>query len=142
VSFDTEQLDVALHPYPKDKSILSLRSPINIGGTLGAPKVMPDKKALLARGAAAVALGAINPLLSLAATIEPGPGEDANCGAILREASDPKSDLRGATEAMRQQQEGAQKMGGPGGILGALTGRKNKAKANDPNIEEPVPAKK
>jgi uncharacterized protein involved in outer membrane biogenesis len=136
VSFDTEQLDVWLHPYPKDKSILSLRSPINIGGTLGAPKVTPDKKALLARGAAALALGAINPLLSLAATIEPGPGEDTNCGAILREAASPNSDLRGATEAMRKQQEDAQKMGGPGGILGALTGRKDKGTANEPNVQK------
>lgn len=140
VSFVTEQLDFALHPYPKDKSILSLRSPIDIGGTLGAPKVMPDKKALLARGAAAVALGAINPLLSLAATIEPGPGEDADCAAILKEAADPKSNLRGVSEAMRQQQEDVQKMGGPGGILGALAGRKQK-KPNEPNIEEPVPAR-
>jgi uncharacterized protein involved in outer membrane biogenesis len=135
VSFDTEQLDVWLHPYPKDKSILSLRSPINIGGTLGAPKVSPDKKALLARGAAAVALGAINPLLALAATIEPGPGEDANCGAILKEASNPNSDLRGATEAMRKQQEDNQKMGGPGGILGVLRNGKGKPKENEPNIE-------
>jgi uncharacterized protein involved in outer membrane biogenesis len=142
VNFATEQLDVWLHPYPKDKSILSLRSPINIGGTLGAPRVSPDKKALLARGAAAVALGAINPLLALAATIEPGPGEDADCGAILKEAANPKSDLRGATEAMRQQQEDAQKMGGPGGILGALSRKKDKAKPNEPNIEEPVPQKK
>ncbi|HUR89540.1 MAG TPA: AsmA family protein [Ramlibacter sp.] len=135
-SFATEQLDIWLHPYPKDKSILSFRSPISIGGTFGAPHVSPDKKALLARGAAAVALGAINPLLALAATIEPGPGEDANCGAILKEAADPKSNMRGATEAMRQQQEQQQKMGGPGGILGAL--RKHPKPTNEPNVEEPV----
>jgi uncharacterized protein involved in outer membrane biogenesis len=139
VNLANEQLDVWLHPYPKDKSILSLRAPINIGGTLGAPKVSPDKKALAARGAMAVALGAINPLLSLAATVEPGPGEDANCGAILRDAASPNSDMRGATEAMRQQQEQSQKMGGPAGILGALTGRKEK-KQNDPNIDYPAPA--
>jgi hypothetical protein len=86
----------------------------------------------------AVALGAINPLLALAATIEPGPGEDANCGAILREAANPNSDMRGATDAMLQQQQQSQKMGGPAGILGALTGKKEK-KANEPNIDYPVP---
>ena len=32
-----------------------------------------------AAGLAAVALGAINPLLALAATIETGPGHDADC---------------------------------------------------------------
>lgn len=133
----SEQLDFSLHPYPKDKSILSLRSPIDIGGTFGAPKVSPDKKALVARGAMAVALGAINPLLSLAATIEPGPGEDANCGAILREAANPNSDMRGATEAMQKQQQEAQKLGAAGGI-GALFGHKEEKK-NQPNIEYPIP---
>ncbi|MEJ6024260.1 AsmA family protein [Ramlibacter sp. PS4R-6] len=132
VSFQSEELDMWLHPYPKDKSILSLRSPINIGGTLGAPKVSPDKKALLARGAAAVALGAINPLLALAATIETGPGEDADCGAILKEAANPNSPMRGATEAMRRQQEEAQKLGGPRGFLGAL--RKDKPTAEEPAL--------
>ena len=133
----TEQLDLWLHPYPKDKSILSLRSPIRIGGSFGAPHVAPDKKALVARGAMAVALGAINPLLSLAATIEPGPGEDANCGAILREAANPNSDMRGATDAMLKQQQDAQKLGAAGGI-GALFGSK-KEKHNEPNIDYPIP---
>ena len=94
---------------------------------------------MFARGAAAVALWAINPLLSLAATVEPGPGEDANCGAILKEATHPNSDMRGATEAMQKQQEESQKMGGPGGILGALS--KKQKKQNEPNIEEPIPGK-
>lgn len=130
-NFGNEQLDLWLYPYPKDKSILSLRSPINIGGTFGAPKISPDKKSLLERGAAAVALGAINPLLALAATIEPGPGEDAPCGAILKEAANPKSDLRGATDALRQQQEQTQHMGVMG--LGA------KKKPNEPNVDYPPP---
>jgi hypothetical protein len=128
-----EQLDVWLYPYPKDKSILSLRTPINIGGTLGAPKVTPDKKALIERGAAAIALGVINPLLSLAATIEPGPGEDANCGAILKEAANPKSNLRGATDAMAKQQQDTQHMGVFG--LGAPK------KQNEPNVDYPAPAR-
>ena len=101
------------------------------GGTLGAPKVAPDKKALVGRGAAALALGAINPLLALAATIEPGPGEDANCGAVLKDAANPKSDLRGATEAMAKQQEETQRMGVFG--LGAP-----KKKENEPNVDYPA----
>jgi hypothetical protein len=129
----SEQLDIWLHPYPKDRSILSLRSPINIGGTFGAPKVSPDKKALMGRGAAAVALGAINPLLALAATIETGPGEDAPCGAILKEAANPKSDLRGATEALRKQQEETQHMG----IMGLGAPKKQ----NEPNVDFPPPAR-
>jgi hypothetical protein len=128
----SEQLDLWLYPYPKDKSILSLRSPINIGGTFGAPKVTPDKKALMGRGAAALALGAINPLLALAATIEPGPGEDANCGAILKEAASPKSDLRGATEEMAKEQQETQRMG----VFGLGAPRKK----NEPNVDYPARA--
>lgn len=127
----TEQLDLWLYPYPKEKSILSLRSPINIGGTFGAPKVSPDKKALIQRGGAAAALGALNPLLALAATIEPGTGKDADCGSILREAANPKSEMRGATEAMHQQQQETQRMGVFG--LGAPKNR------NEPNIQYPPP---
>ena len=36
-------------------------------------------------------LGAINPLLALAATIETGPGEDADCAKVLTQAARPKS---------------------------------------------------
>lgn len=134
-NFANEQLDLWLHPYPKDKDILSLRSPIHVGGTFGAPKISPDKKALIERGAAALAMGAINPLLALAATIEPGPGQDADCGAILREAANPKSDLRGATDEMARRQQDTQHTGIFG--LGA------QKKKNEPNVEIPpsVPTK-
>jgi AsmA family protein len=127
-----EQLDFWLYPYPKDKSILSLRAPINIGGTFGAPKISPDKKALIERGAAAALLGVVNPLLALAATIETGPGEDAPCGTILKEAANPNSDLRGATEALQQRQEQTQHMG----ILGLGAPKKK----NEPNVDFPAPA--
>lgn len=87
LSLANEAMDLTLRPYPKDMSILSLRSPLKIAGTFAAPKPGPDKGALAARGGFALALGAVNPLLALAATIETGPGEDANCGPALREAS-------------------------------------------------------
>jgi len=44
---------------------------------------------LALRAGAALALGAINPLLALAATYEPGPGEDANCVQELSRAGTP-----------------------------------------------------
>ena len=83
VNLGTEAMDLYFRPYPKDASILSVRSPLKIAGTLGAPQTGPDKGALAGRAAAALALGAINPLLALAATIETGPGEDADCRAYL-----------------------------------------------------------
>lgn len=87
ISLADETLDLVLYPSPKDGSILSLRSPLKIGGTFGAPTAGPDKGALAGRAGIALALAAINPLLALAATIETGPGRDANCSQVLQQAA-------------------------------------------------------
>lgn len=91
ISLADETLDLTLHPAPKDGSILSLRSPLRIGGTFAAPSAGVQKSALAGRVGLAVALGAINPLLGLAATVETGPGKDADCQRVLA--------LAGATPA-------------------------------------------
>ncbi len=94
INLADESLYVVLKPLPKDKSILSLRSPLIIQGTLGAPSAFPDKGALAGRAALAVALGAINPFLALAATIETGPGEDADCQKLLAQTPAPQPKAR------------------------------------------------
>ncbi|MGV7164456.1 AsmA family protein [Xanthomonas citri] len=80
ISLKNETLDLLLRPRPKDRSILSLRSPLRIGGTFKNPSFRPDFKALGVRGAIAVALGSIAPPAALLATFEPGPGKDSDCG--------------------------------------------------------------
>lgn len=80
ISLKNETLDLLLRPRPKDRSILSLRSPLRIGGTFKDPSLRPDFKALGVRGAIAVALGSIAPPAALLATFEPGPGKDSDCG--------------------------------------------------------------
>lgn len=92
VNLGTETMDLYFRSYPKDPSILSVRSPLKITGALGAPHTGPDKGALAGRAAAALALGSINPLLALAATIETGPGKDADCRATLRVAASPTAE--------------------------------------------------
>jgi uncharacterized protein involved in outer membrane biogenesis len=87
INLADETLDLILDPAPKDQSILSLRSPLKIGGTFASPSAGPDKGALAGRAGIAMALGVINPLLALAATIETGPGQDENCKAILAKAT-------------------------------------------------------
>ena len=96
VSLANETLDLVLKPEPKDKSILSLRSPLKIGGTFAAPTAGPDKAALVGRAGLAIVLGAINPLLALLATIETGPGKDADCSAALGVAANPKAKAQAA----------------------------------------------
>ena len=87
----TERMDFVINPEPKDMSILSLRTPLVIGGSFADPSVGVKPVPLAARGLAALALGAINPLLALAATIETGPGKDANCLEVLADARKPSS---------------------------------------------------
>ena len=99
VSLTDESIDLILRPAPKDASILSLRSPLKVSGTFGTPKAGVDKGALAGRAGLALALGAINPLLALAATIETGPGKDADCDAALRDASAPGAAARIAATA-------------------------------------------
>ena len=96
ISLSNETLDMVLKPEPKDKSILSLRSPLRIGGTFAAPTAGPDKAALAGRAGLAIALGVINPLLALLATIETGPGQDADCSAALGIAANPKAKAQSA----------------------------------------------
>ena len=90
ISLADETLDIMLDAAPKDRSILSFRSPLRIGGTFGAPSAGPEKAALAGRVGLALLLGAINPLLGLASTIETGPGKDADCAAVLALAAKPK----------------------------------------------------
>ena len=96
ISLVSETMDLTLHPYPKDKSILALRSPLKLGGSFSKPKAGVDKAALTTRAAFVLALGAINPLLGLAATIETGPGKDADCSSVLQEAAAPAAAARAA----------------------------------------------
>ncbi len=96
ISLANETLDIVLKPEPKDKSILSLRSPLKVGGTFSAPTAGPDKAALAGRAGLAIALGVINPLLALLATVETGPGQDADCSAALGLAANPKATAQAA----------------------------------------------
>ena len=85
VDFRTESLDILTKPVPKDPSPFVLRSPIKIQGTLKDPDVKPQMGPILMRGAAALALGAVNPALGILPFVETGPGEDSDCGQLLRE---------------------------------------------------------
>jgi uncharacterized protein involved in outer membrane biogenesis len=79
LDFDGEKLALELRPQPKDVSPVSLRGPLEIGGTFKDPKFRPQAKSLLGRAAVAAALYAIAPPAALLAFIETGPGEDVDC---------------------------------------------------------------
>lgn len=90
INLASEQLNLVIRPEPKSPSILSVRTPLTVKGTLGSPRPGVEAAPLIARAAAVVAGAAINPLLGLAATLEPGPGKDADCSSVLSDARTPE----------------------------------------------------
>jgi hypothetical protein len=102
ISLADEKMNVVIRQYPKEKTVLSLRSPLHIDGSLAKPAVHIDKAAVAGKGGAALALGAaLNPLLALAATVETAPGKDADCTPVLKEAAGP-ANLAGMKGAASQ----------------------------------------
>lgn len=90
ISLAEETIKMKLSPQPKDFSIMSLRTPVHITGTLKEPTIYPDKM-LAIRAGAAVLLGVLaTPLASLIPLIETGPGEDNNCRALIASVKQPQ----------------------------------------------------
>lgn len=77
VSLATERLALVARVAPKDISPLSLRTPVHIDGTLGAPAISLEKGPLLRRLLPAAVLATINPLAALVPLIDTGE-EDAS----------------------------------------------------------------
>ena len=87
VNLKNEAMDLKLSPKPKDSSIASLNSPLFVRGTFGKPQVAPDVGKLAAKGAGAIVLGIINPLLAVLPLFKEGKGQDSNCGQLIAEAA-------------------------------------------------------
>ncbi len=86
VNFDTEEVTFRLTPHPKDISLFSGRTPINISGKLNDIKVRPDSAPLAARLGIAAALGVIlTPLAAPLAFVDVGLGEDSDCATFVRD---------------------------------------------------------
>ncbi|NDP38387.1 MAG: AsmA family protein [Rhodoferax sp.] len=81
-----ERLDLTFNQKTKDTSPLALRSPIYVRGTFAKPDVGVDKTRVAARALGAVALGLVNPFLALLPLIDAGPGQDSDCGQLVRDA--------------------------------------------------------
>ena len=97
INLKSEQMDLTLKPEPKDRSIASLNSPLHVRGTFSKPEVGPDMGRLAGRGAGAVLLGILNPLLAIIPLLEEGKGKDSNCGKLIAAAgASPKAAAAGA----------------------------------------------
>ena len=96
IDLGDEKLDLTLNQKTKYTSPLALRSPIYVRGSFARPAVEVDKGRVAARALGAIALGLVNPLLTLIPLIDAGPGKDSDCGELVREARAlPRAPIRG-----------------------------------------------
>jgi uncharacterized protein involved in outer membrane biogenesis len=79
----TEKLNLAMSTQATHFSIGSLSTPINIGGTLKSPSVLPAPGPLAARAVPAIGLGVLFPPLALIPTIRLGLGDKNACEDTL-----------------------------------------------------------
>ena len=82
----TERLDLTIDPESKGLRVLTLRSPLYVRGTYKNPDAGVKPGPLIARGAAAVALGAVvAPAAALLALISPSDSAENQCDPILQQ---------------------------------------------------------
>ena len=74
-----EKINLTARAEPRDVSPFTLRTPVDITGTFLDPQIKPRKGPLVARGAAAIALAAINPLLAIIPFVDPGGDPEGGC---------------------------------------------------------------
>ncbi len=85
-NFATERLDLSIDPESKGIRIITLRSPLYVRGTFKSPDAGVKTGPLLARGAAAVALGAVvAPAAALLALVSPNEGDENQCTRVLQQ---------------------------------------------------------
>lgn len=104
INFAEEKFNLTLQPESKGIRVISLRSPLYVSGTFKKPDVGVDKGVVAAKAGAAALLGfAAAPAAALLALINPGPGEDSPCVALLKEAGKkPQAPPPGKTAAAIQ----------------------------------------
>ncbi len=86
INLKNEAMDIRAEAHPKDQSILSLRTPLTVKGTMKKPSIGIDPTNLAAKGGVAAALGALFPPLAIIPFIELGTGEDSDCRDLIAQA--------------------------------------------------------
>ena len=113
IDLASERIAVVLKPEPKERSLISLATPIDVGGTLAAPTLTPDEVALAKSAAGAVLGNVIIPFGFLIPLVSGGTGNENPCVAALNQAKASGATRPGAA---------AQPRPGESGIGGALQG--------------------
>jgi AsmA family protein len=88
INLQNERIDLAVQGDPKKIRLLRLRTPIKVGGTLLKPHVgIEAAKTILQAGAGTVLAALLTPVAAVLAFIDPGLAKNADCSALLAQAS-------------------------------------------------------
>jgi uncharacterized protein involved in outer membrane biogenesis len=85
INFGTEAMMISLTPRNKGFAPVSLRAPVDIGGTFAQPDFHIHKGEIIARLGAAIGLGIAFPPAALLALVDVGLGDDNACHAAYAE---------------------------------------------------------
>jgi len=88
LSLLNESMDLRAVVSPKDFSLVTLRTPLQVKGTFSAPDISLEKKPLARQLGLAALLALVNPLAAVIPLIDPGSGggKDAGCPELLARA--------------------------------------------------------
>ncbi|GJG96592.1 AsmA family protein [Cupriavidus pauculus] len=113
VDFKDERLALTIHPDSKGLRIISLRSPLYVGGTFKNPSVSPNIAILALRAGGALALALTAPVALVVPLLDISPGGDeSQCATLLAElkkrptAPPPGKTYQGPNAPKGQQQAG------------------------------------
>jgi AsmA protein len=84
IDLSTEMVNFLIVPHTKRTSVVALRSPVHVHGSLAHPEVNLDAGSVALRSAGALALGLLNPLLALVPLFDAGPGMADVCKTPAR----------------------------------------------------------
>jgi len=87
IDLGAETMNLRIDGETKEARLVRLWAPITVQGSLTSPKVDVDRGEVAKQVGLGAILGAlVNPFAALAAFVDPGLAEDANCGALISSA--------------------------------------------------------
>lgn len=115
IDFGDERLALTIHPDSKGLRIISLRSPLYVGGTFKDPSVSPNIAVLALRAGGALALALTAPVAVLVPLLDLSPGGDeSQCAKLLAELKKrPTAPPPGKTYQEPGTAKGAKQAAGP-----------------------------
>jgi uncharacterized protein involved in outer membrane biogenesis len=97
VNLGSERMDFKAQGHPKEFRLLRVMLPVTAKGPIRQPKLGVEPGKAIAQGGVAAALGSmLSPLAAILPFVDPGLAKDANCSALLANASAEGAPVRSA----------------------------------------------